>query len=322
MPLKRHILVTGGCGFIGTPLVKKLVALGNKVRVMDLAKPKQPVAKATYVQADVLDPVALRQNLADTEIVFHLAAKPSVDFCESQPLESYRNNFLATVAVLEGLLSHVQSTKQIARIVFASSAAVFGNAGKPNQPLSESEAMTPLSHYGLQKHACEKTIRAFTEREPRLESAILRFFNVYGPGSDATSPYSAVIPNFLARIANNRPIQIHGDGSHTRDFIHIDDVVRALICAAECASGDAQATVYNIGTGLACSIKELADTLIKITGKKVRLENVGPRVGDVPHSVANISNAELRLHWKPSITLEAGLATLLAPAVLPTKKAA
>jgi UDP-glucose 4-epimerase len=322
MPLKRHILVTGGCGFIGTPLVKKLVALGNNVRVIDLVKPKQPVAKATYVLADVLDPITLAENLADTELVFHLAAKPSIDFCEFQPLESYRNNFLATVAVLEGLLSHVRSTNQVGRIVFASSAAVYGNAGRPNQPLREQEAMTPLSHYGLQKHACEKTIRAFTDREPRLESTILRFFNVYGPGCDTTSPYSAVIPNFLNKIANTRPIQIHGDGSHTRDFVHIDDVVRALICAGECASGDAQATVYNIGTGLACSIKELANTLLTITGKKVQLENVAPRVGDVPHSVANVSNAELRLHWKPSIALETGLTTMLEPAVVPRKKAA
>lgn len=322
MPLKRHILVTGGCGFIGTPLVKKLVALGNKVRVLDLVKPKQAVAKVTYVQADVLDPRALAESLADTELVFHLAAKPSVDFCESQPLESYRNNFLATVAVLEGLLAHIQSTKQVARIVFASSAAVFGNAGKPGQELREQEAIAPLSHYGLQKHACEKTIRAFTEREPRLESTILRFFNVYGPGVDATSPYAAVIPNFLAKLAANRPIQIQGDGSHTRDFIHLDDVVRALICAAECASGDAQGTIYNIGTGLACSIKELANLLMKISGKTGRLEHVAPRVGDVPHSVANISNAELKLHWKPSIALEAGLATMTELASLPTKKAA
>ncbi len=322
MPLKRHILVTGGCGFIGTALVKKLVALGNKVRVIDLVKPNRAVAKVTYVQGDVLDAAVLAENLADTELVFHLAAKPSVDFCESQPLESYRSNFLATVAVLEGLLAHVQSTNQVARIVFASSAAVFGNAGKPNQPLREQDAMAPLSQYGLQKHACEKTIRAFTEREPRLESTILRFFNVYGPGVDATSPYSSVIPNFLTRLANNNPLQIQGDGSHTRDFIHIDDVVRALICAAECASGDSQGTIYNIGTGFACSIKELAQTLMKISGKTGRLEHIAPRLGDVPHSVANISNAELRLHWKPSITLEAGLATLLEPASLPTKKAA
>jgi UDP-glucose 4-epimerase len=322
MPLKRHILVTGGCGFIGTPLVKKLVALGNKVRVLDLVKPKQPITKATYVQADVLDPAALAANLVDTELVFHLAAKPSVDFCESQPLDSYRNNFLATVAVLEGLLSHVQSTNQVVRLVFASSAAVFGNAGKPGQSLREQDAMTPLSHYGLQKHACEKTIRAFTEREPRLESAILRFFNVYGPGVDTSSPYSSVISNFITKLATNRPIQIQGDGSHTRDFVHLDDVVRALICAAECPSGDAQATIYNIGTGQACSIKQLAETLLKMNGKTMLLEHVAPRVGDVPHSVANISNAELRLHWKPSIELEAGLAKMIGPVGLPNKEAA
>lgn len=307
----QKILVTGGCGFIGTHLVRRLMSANNEVRVLDLNAPAQGVPGVEYIQGNVLDSTLLTRSLQGVAFVYHLAAKPSVEFCETRPIESYQINFQATVSVLQGVLQQTRNNLRAVRVVFASSAAIYGNQGKMGRGLSEDDVdMGPVSHYGLQKLACEKVIGIFGSREPLLQSVILRLFNVFGPGYDPTSPYASVIPAFAKQISSSRPIQIHGTGKQTRDFIHIDDIVSAFVCAAIAPEKSARGQSYNIGTGTACSIRNLADTMAEISGKAPKIETTVPRTGDIAHSVASISRARKHLGWKPSIELSEGLARM------------
>ncbi len=302
-PNAQNTLITGGAGFIGTHLARALVAQGRSVRVLDRAEPSNRVAGVTYIRGDIRRRTDLMKALDDIHHVFHLAAIVSVPECEAFPEESWTTNLEGTLTVARTLVetSHVRPS-----LVFASSCAVYGNTGG-SAPITETSKPLPLSIYARQKHLSEGALTRMEQEG--LRSRILRFFNVYGPGQRSDSPYSGVIAAFKKRALEGRKLELHGGGNQTRDFVHVHDVVTALIAASEAQSISSQAV--NIGTGVPIRVKDLATLVGKALGKQLNLESTRPRDGDIEHSCADVGRARSALNWQPTVALEKGLRDLL-----------
>ncbi len=296
---KKIAIVTGGAGFIGSHLVEGLLAQGYEVRVVDslvAGKRERVPEEATFFQTDICDLDALVSIFSGVHSVFHLAALPKVEYTIQNPLESHNVNVTGTLNVLQAA-----KDAGVKRVVFASSAAIYGDSEAI--PLSERVTPAPLSPYALQKHVCEQYLALFFKLYG-LQTVSLRFFNAYGPRLDPEGPYALVIGRFLKLRAEGKPLTITGDGKQTRDFVHVKDIVRALITAAE-SENVGNGEVINIGTGRQVSVNELADLF---GGEK---EYVAPRV-EVLVSCADIQKAKELLGWEPTISLEDGIAELIA----------
>ncbi len=302
-PIKK-VLITGGSGFIGTHLSKKLISRGYDVTIFDKEASK---LNCRIIRGDIRNSVLLENAIQEADAVFHLAATVSIPLCQEIPMESYSNNQLATVQVAKAILDKNKIFKTKTRIVFASSAAVYGAVGKSGIPIHETDtARFPLSHYASQKLASEQSLKVFHDTEG-LPSVVFRFFNVYGSGQNPKSPYSGVITLFHEKIRNNKNLTIFGDGNFTRDFIDVDDLTEALCLSLTLDLAQCNAEPINLGSGITTTINELARTLLKIKKSNLAIEHQEPRVGDVHYSLASIERAKAILNWTPRNALESGL---------------
>lgn len=293
------VLITGGAGFIGSHVADALVA-DNDVTVLDdlsTGTRENVPAGATFVEGDVRDRETLASAAEDADVIFHEAAVVSVERSVEEPEFCHDVNLDGTLRVLEA------ARRADARVVFASSAAIYGEPD--TVPISETEPTDPTSPYGIDKCAADQYVRAYHDLYG-LETVALRYFNVYGPRQTA-GDYSGVISIFREQARNGDPITVEGDGTQTRDFVHVSDVVRANLLAA---TTDHVGAAYNVATGEETSIRDLAETTRAIADSASEVVHTDPRPGDIDRSVADVANARERLGFEPKVTLEDGLATL------------
>ena len=313
LTFQKRILITGGSGFIGSHLVKKLVSLGHKVTVLDLKDPSEKIPSVIDVRGDVRKMADLKRLVPLQDVVVHLAAQVSVPECEQDPVGSEETNVASTVFLLDLIRNENEKRdpNQKIRIVFSSSSAVYGDLGNSGHPISEIQPnLKPLSVYGGQKLASEERIRYYAEN-CGVPGVIFRFFNVYGPGQKADSPYSGVISLFVKASKAGTTLRLNGGGTQTRDFISVHDIVKALVLAIETQNPELlKGAPLNLGTGQVVTIRELAETLIGLGGKGNRLEDAPSRAGDILHSRANVERAQALLTWKPDVELKVGLREL------------
>lgn len=299
-------LVTGGAGFIGSHLVQALLAQGTQVTVIDdmsngLESNHDLFRnKITFIKASILDQSILNQAAEGCDTIFHLAAVSNVAQTLDHPLLAHAVNATGTMNVLEA------ARYSKAHIVFSSSAATYGDT--TIVPTPEDAPQNPISLYGSQKLLGEHYIRNYCQLFD-LSAVCLRYFNVYGPRQRPDSPYSGVISIFTERARQNLPITIHGDGLQTRDFIHVCDVVRANIAAAQATTFKGQA--FNVCTGESTSIKHLADLTTQITDSKSEISSSSPRDGDIRTSLGIPTLAINELKFKSETNFSEGLANLI-----------
>ena len=295
-------VVTGGAGFIGSHLAEMLLARKRRVRIVDNlssgSRDNVPPG-AEFLEGDVLDQA--ERAVVGASVVYHLAAIPSVPFSIDHPLESHRAGMDTTIAVLQAA-----ERAGVRRVVFASSSAVYGDAG--DRPRVEHQEARPLSPYALDKFCAELYLKHWAGRGA-LQTVSLRFFNVYGPRQDPSSPYAAVIPLFIDRLVAGRSVRIFGDGRQSRDFTHVADVARGIIAAG--LAGKIGAPVYNIASGRPTTVEELARAIAHAAGKLLQVEHLARRPGDVLHSWADVALAKRDLGFSAETPLEEGIRTTL-----------
>ena len=296
-------LVTGGAGFIGSHLTEELVRRGHRVRVADsLITGKRSnldhVPAAEFRQGDLADMDFAAEVVKGCDYVLHQAAIPSVPRSVKDPITSNRANVDATLNVLVAARD-----AGVKRLVFAGSSSAYGNTA--TLPKTEDRPATPLSPYALQKVVGEQYLQMFT-RLYGLETVSIRYFNVFGPRQDPSSPYSGVISVFATALLENRSPNIYGDGEQTRDFTYVANVVDGVLraCEAPGASGE----VINVATGGRISLNELFREMRKIVGASVEPTYAEPRQGDVRDSQADITKAARILGYQPIVPFEEGLA--------------
>jgi nucleoside-diphosphate-sugar epimerase len=293
------ILVTGGAGFIGSNLVDRLINEGHKVFVIDnlLSGKKENLnKKAIFYKADICHLEKILPLFKGIDYVFHLAANPRVIFSVENPIESHKVNVDGNLNVL-----YSSYKNRVKRLIFASSSAVYGDIKK--LPLKENMDPKPVSPYGLHKLIGEYYCKLFSNLY-NLETVCLRYFNVYGPRMDLNGLYALVIGKFLKLKKENKPLIIYGDGKQTRDFIYVDDVVKANILAMK-SKKVGKGEVINICSGKNYSINYIAKL---IGGEKIYLP---ARKGEMKHTLGDNSLAKKLLGWKPEISLEEGIEKLL-----------
>jgi UDP-glucose 4-epimerase len=288
--MAKTYVVTGASGFIGGSLVAELTAQGYGVRPIDLAT-GQDIRKADTIERAI--------NGADG--CFHLAAIASVQACLDDPATTLDINVKGTQSVM------VAAAKAGIPVVYASSAAIYGDLD--TLPLREDMAPRPLSLYAMHKLANEATARALGA-QMGLQSCGMRFFNVYGKGQQANSPYAGVISRFFDRLLKGQPLRLQGDGSQTRDFVAVHDAVQALLCAMETGC-TTEARAYNIATSSPISLVDLIAAMENVTGQKAMIEYDAARLGDIRHSQGDASAFTGLTGWTPKISLEDGLAAML-----------
>lgn len=302
-----RIFVTGGGGFIGLSLVNYLFSKGHEITIFDnfsncSRKNTQLILKKriSLIEGDILNIEDLENNLIDYEMVIHLAAQIDVKESIKNPDFTIKQNVEGTMNVL-----NICHKNKISNFITASSAAVYGHSSK--MPLTEKSPTNPISTYGKSKLIMEQNLKAFSQSHD-LNSIALRFFNVYGPNQ--TDAYAGVITKFLSNISKNEALTIFGDGSATRDFIYLDDVLNSIDCAI--ANIDSKkGNVYNIGIGNSVSIKQLANILISLSGKDLSITFAKFREGDILHSQTSIDLAKKELSFFPKNSLETGLKKLI-----------
>lgn len=298
---KGLAVVTGGAGFIGSHLTDTLLKAGYGVRVVDnFAAPRREERvnkEAELIEADVRDTEKMKDVCRGARFVFHLAALPRVQDSIDRPLETHDVNVTGTLSVL--IAAHVGGVE---KFLCASSAAVYGN--QTHLPIREDVPLAPESPYGLHKQMTEEYLALFAKLFS-LPSVALRLFNVYGARFDPSGPYALVVGKFLEAKKAGTAATLFGDGSHTRDYVHVHDVARAFLRAAEHATPGVQADIYNIGTGVETSVATLAEML------GCEIERAPERI-ELARSRADISRATKELDWVPEIPITKGLSDLAA----------
>jgi UDP-glucose 4-epimerase len=298
-------LVTGGAGFIGSGIVRALLSRGDKVRVIDnfFSGKRENLAEVAadveLHEADIRDDAALERALAGVELVFHEAAIPSVPRSLVDPLASNEANITATLKVL-----HHAKKAGVRRVVYAASSSAYGDT--PTLPKVETMRPAPLSPYAVSKlageHYCAVYASAFG-----LETVSLRYFNVFGARQDPKSEYAAVIPRFVTAALANGGVTIYGDGTQSRDFCYIDNTVEANLLAGSAPADKVSGRVFNVACGEATTLNQVVEVLGGIFSKKIPIEYVPGRVGDIKHSLADITEARTRLGYKGAVSFLEGL---------------
>lgn len=294
------VLVTGGAGFIGLHVVKLLLEKGYSVAVVDKILPDTKNKNVRWYKLDIRD-----KSLSEIfkkekpDFVVHLAAQTSVEESIKDPIEDLNVNVLGSLKVLDNCKS-----QGVKKVVFTSTSAVYGEHPRSELPLNESHPTTPLSPYGASKLAAELLFLQF-HKNFGLDCAVLRISNVYGPGEKKES--GAVIPTFLRKLQAGKQTVIFGDGTQTRDFIFVEDVVKAILNAVEFEK-EIESKVFNISSGKETSINELHNLIAKILG----LPNTKPkyereRKGEIKKIFLDNSLAKKELNWRPLISLENGI---------------
>jgi nucleoside-diphosphate-sugar epimerase len=295
-------LVTGGAGFIGSHLAEELVRRGERVRVVDnLATGKRQnlahVPEVEFLHGDLADLDVARRAVDGVEYVLHQAAIPSVPRSVTDPITSNRANIDASLNLLVAARD-----AGVRRLVYAGSSSAYGNT--PTLPKVETMPTAPLSPYALQKLVAEQYCQMFT-RLYGLETVTIRYFNVFGPRQDPSSPYSGVISLFIGAMCEGRQPTIYGNGEQTRDFTFVANVVDGVLraCHAPAASGE----VINVATGGRISLNQLFRAVRDLLGAEVEPVYAEPRAGDVRDSQADISKAQRMLGYEPIVSFEQGL---------------
>lgn len=292
------MVVTGGAGFIGSHLVEALLNEGFQVEVIDnlvAGKREQVDTRATLYEIDIRDLDAILPVIDGAQAVFHLAALPSVPYSIENPGETHEVNVTGTLNVL---IASMRGKAK--RVIYSSSSAVYGD--QEILPICEDVRGEPKSPYGLHKRVGEEYMALFSELYG-VETVSLRYFNLYGPRQKSEGAYASVIAKFIACHNANEPLPIVGDGTQTRDFVHVSDVVRANIAAME--SGQVgKGEVVNVGGGFGLSVLEIA----RLIGGQTK--NIPPRI-EIRDSIADIKRARELLDWSPCVIIEDGIRELL-----------
>jgi len=296
-------LVTGGAGFIGSNTVDELVRRGHSVVVLDdLSSGKEDNLaeirnKITFIKGSITDIEVVRKAMHEAEFVLHLAARTSVPRSVKDPIETNKIN-------IDGTLNVLVAAKElkVKRVVFAASSSAYGET--PTLPKVETMQPEPISPYGVTKYVGELYGQAFG-RCYGLENVALRYFNIFGPRQDPSSPYSGVLAKFCSAFLEDAQPVVFGDGEQTRDFTYVENAVQAnlLVCEAPNVSGK----VFNVGVGGRVSLNEVLRELGKITGKRLEAKYDPPRDGDIRDSQADISQAREFLGYEPAVSFEEGL---------------
>jgi len=347
---KMNILVTGGAGFIASHLVDALVERGHNVRILDSLVeqvhggrvPEFLNPNAEFIHADVCDAEAVSKALDGIDVVYHQAAEVGVGQSMYEIVRYVKANDLGTAVLLEEM---IKRPSQFKNLVVASSMSIYGEGAyrcescgenvnpflRPSEQLEahdweftcetcgtelktigtpETKPLFPTSVYAIAKQDQEQYCLA-VGRAYKIPTVAFRYFNVYGPRQALSNPYTGICAIFSSRLMNDQTPTIFEDGEQTRDFVNVKDIVRANLLAIETSGGDYNS--FNIGTGRATSVKEISLLLAKGLGKDISPDIVGKyREGDIRHCVADISKARRMLGYEPSVTLEDGLAELLA----------
>lgn len=305
-----RVLVTGGAGFIGSNLVERLVRDGDEVMVVDnFSTGKRDNLEPfeddiEVVTGDVCDGALMRSLCAGIDVVFHEAAIPSVPFSIEHPRQC---NSTCVSGTLQVLLAARDCG--VGRVIYASSCAVYGDAR--SLPIPETQVTEPLSPYAVAKLTGERYTMVFG-RVYGLQTVALRYFNVYGPRQDPAGDYAGVIAKFVQRGLAGGKLTIYGDGTQTRDFIFVTDVVEANLRAAR--SPDAPGKVFNIARGKAVSILEIVERLGKVLGRSMTARRKPARAGEILHSLADVSLARRDLDFTSQVELAEGLSRLVEEA--------
>jgi UDP-glucose 4-epimerase len=303
----EKVLVTGGAGFVGCHVVEGLVSAGCMVTVLDnLSSGKLGnideslrTGGARFVEGDVTDSKVVEECVDGVDAVVHLAAVSSVPFSVESPALTYKTNAGGTLNVLNACVR-----AKVGRFVFASSCAVYGEPRR--LPVKESYAMRPVSPYATSKVQAERHCVDFQERK-LLKTVILRLFNVYGP-RQAASEYAGVITSFVDRARRGLPLVVYGDGTQTRDFIHVRDVSEFFLRVLEAKK--AVGRVFNVGFGKRVSVNELAKEVLELADLDLPIVYKKPREGDLRHMFADVSRARRLLGFGAKVTLDDGLRTV------------
>src|ERR1700687_4809011 len=296
-------LVTGGAGFIGSNTVDELVRRGHSVVVLDdfssgkednLAEVRN---KITFIKGSITDIEVVRKAMHEAEYVLHLAARTSVPRSVKDPIETNKIN-------IDGTLNVLVAAKElkVKRVVFAASSSAYGET--PTLPKVETMQPEPISPYGVTKYVGELYGQAFG-RCYGLENVALRYFNIFGPRQDPSSPYSGVLAKFCSAFLEDAQPVVFGDGEQTRDFTYVENAVQANLLACEAPSVSGK--VFNVGVGGRVSLNEVVRVLGKISGKTLETKYEPPRDGDIRDSQADISQARELLGYEPQVSFEEGL---------------
>ncbi|MDA2922509.1 SDR family oxidoreductase [Patescibacteria group bacterium AH-259-L07] len=306
---KYTILVTGGAGFIGSNIAAKLLKDGEFVRIVDdFSTGKKENIKEfldnpnfELLKGDISDLNVAKDAVKGTDFVLHQAAIPSVPRSVNNPLRSNKVNINGTLNILISARD-----EKIKKLVYASSSSVYGDS--PQLPKKETFSPNPISPYALTKFAGEKYTQLFAVLYG-LPTVCIRYFNVFGPKQDPTSQYSAVIPNFISAVLNDRSPTIYGDGNQSRDFTFVENVVEANVLALQ---SNASGELINIACGKRTTLNDLLKYINQILGKNIKPVYEKSRPGDIRHSLADISKAKKILGYEPKITIKQGLKKTIA----------
>jgi UDP-glucose 4-epimerase len=297
------VLVTGGAGFIGSHLVRALLQQGHAVRIIDnlstghLWRLSELLPEVDWRQGDICDGAFVGQAVQGIDAVLHEAAIPSVSRSVTDPVTSNEANVTGTLTVLQACRE-----AGVRRLVFAASSSAYGNSA--SLPKTETMPSAPMSPYAVAKLAGEHYCQVFAQLG-FVETVCLRYFNVFGPMQDPNSQYAAVVPRFATALLKGEPITLYGDGTHSRDFTYIDNVVQANLRALD--APEASGEVCNVGCGQRYDLRFLIRTLGEIIGAEPVVEQLPTRAGDVPHSLADISKARRLLGYEPAVDFTEGL---------------
>jgi nucleoside-diphosphate-sugar epimerase len=297
-----HYLVTGGAGFIGSHLTEELIRRGERVRVVDSLitghrKNLAHLSGVEFLEGDLADLAVATRAVEGVDYVLHQAAIPSVPRSVEDPITSNRANIDSTLNVLVAARD-----ARVKRVVYAGSSSAYGNT--PTLPKREDMPTNPLSPYALQKLVGEQYMQMFTALYG-LETVTIRYFNVFGPRQDPSSPYSGVISVFAKALLGNTAPTIYGDGEQTRDFTYVANVVDGVLKAVNADGASGQ--VVNVATGTRISLNKLFEGMRDAVGSRLEVKYGPTRHGDVKDSLADITRARTLLGYEPSVSLEEGL---------------
>lgn len=295
-----NFLITGAAGFLGSALANQLAREGHQVRALDdlsMSDPQALSPDVLFTRGDVNDRPKLWTLMQDVDCVYHLAARVLVAESVLYPREYNAVNVGGTVSLMEAMRD-----VGVRRVVFISSGAVYGDQGK--QPLSEDASPYPRSPYAVSKLAAEYYVRSIGDLW-NIETVSLRVFNAYGPGQHLPPSHPPVIPNFLRQAVRDGTLVVHNDGSQTRDYVFVDDVVNAMVAAATAPSIDKQC--INIGSGTETSIRQLVKQVLEVTNSRAEVI-YNPRTDPgVSRMCADLTLAREKLGYRPRLSLEEGL---------------
>ncbi|MEW6619785.1 MAG: SDR family oxidoreductase [bacterium] len=297
-------LITGGAGFIGSNIAARLIKEdGSKVKILDnfstgkMENINQFLDKIEVIEGDITNLKTVKKALEGVNYCFHQAALPSVERSVKDPFTSNEVNITGTLNVLIAARD-----AGVQRVIYASSSSVYGDT--PVLPKREDMKPSPLSPYAVTKLTAEEYCQLFYSIYG-LETISLRYFNVFGPNQDPTSPYAAVISKFVTAMLTGKEVLIYGDGGQSRDFTYIDNVVSANVLATKTTEGLGE--IFNIACGQRVTVNELARHIARILNVEIKPQHVDPRPGDVRHSLADISKAQAFLEYEPEVGFEEGL---------------